>query len=119
MEPLSASGLIRTLCRDPEHLTLLAMDRSPLDSSTITAAAYDDAAQLLEIEFRTGRVYQFEGVPRGVYDWLVRTPSKGAYFARMINNRYPFREVSERENPDEPDLTQLLTDSVRWLRDKQ
>ena len=94
------------------------MERSLLESRSVASVGYDDASRVLEIEFRTGRIYQFEGVPRGVYDWFLRTPSKGAYFARMINNRYPFRDVTAPASPDEPDLTQLLRDSVRWLRDK-
>lgn len=60
----------------------------------MASVGYDDGARVLEVEFRTGRIYQYAGVPRSVYDWLLRTPDKGAYVARMIVDRYEYRDVT-------------------------
>jgi hypothetical protein len=97
------------------------MERTSLESSSVASAGYDDATGVLEIEFKSGRIYQFEAVPRGVFDWLLRTPNKGSYVARMINNRYPFRDVTQRAEPatPEPDILTQLRDSVRWLEEKK
>jgi KTSC domain len=94
------------------------MERSPLTSSSVASAGYDDATLVLEIEFTSGRIYQFEDVPRGVFDWLLRTPNKGSYVARMINNKFRYRDVTPRADTDEPDILGQLRDSVRWLEDK-
>jgi hypothetical protein len=96
------------------------MERSPLDSSAVRSAGYDDANQVLELEFSNGRIYQFDAVPRGVYDWLLRTPNKGGYVNRMINGRYAHRDITRASQPPqpEPDLAQILSESVRRLEDK-
>jgi hypothetical protein len=95
------------------------MERSPLASSSVASAGYDDAARVLEIEFTSGRIYQFEEVPRGVYDWLLRTPNKGSYVARMINSKFVYRDVTPRPATSEPDILGQLRDSVRWLEEKK
>lgn len=74
---------------------------------------------MLEIEFSSGRIYQFEGVPLSVYQWLLRTPSKGGFVTRMINSRYPYRDVTRAVvTPSQDDLVKVLSDSVRRLEDK-
>jgi hypothetical protein len=98
------------------------MERSPLESSSVASAGYDDATQVLEIEFKSGRIYQFTEVPRGVFDWLLRTPNKGSYVARMINGRYAYSDVTDAKSAataSEPDILTQLRDSVRWLEDKK
>jgi hypothetical protein len=96
------------------------MERSPLDSSAVRSAGYDDASQVLELEFSNGRIYQFDAVPRAVYDWLLRTPNKGGYVNRMINGRYTHRDITRASQPPQPerDLAQILSDSLRRLEDK-
>jgi len=97
------------------------MERSPLASSSVASAGYDEVTRVLEIEFTSGRIYQFEEVPRGVFDWLLRTPNKGSYVARMINNVYRYQDVTPRTGGDESevDLAEQLRDSVRRLEEKK
>jgi len=57
------------------------MKRTPVTSSSIASVGYDDAAQVMEIEFKTGRVYQFPMIPRDKYDALMAAPSVGKYYA--------------------------------------
>jgi hypothetical protein len=101
------------------------MERSPLASSSVASVGYDDATNVLEIEFKSGRIYQFEEVPRGVFDWLLRTPNKGSYVARMVNGKYRYRDVTAGAGPDagaaetEPDILTQLQNSVRLLEDKK
>jgi KTSC domain-containing protein len=70
------------------------MERQPLASRAIVSAGYDAASGTLELEFASGRIYQYDGVSQGTYDWLLRASSKGAYVSRMINDRYPYRDVT-------------------------
>ncbi len=59
-----------------------------LDSSPIAHVAYDDHGQHLHIEFRDGSAYIYHGVPRPVYDELLRAHSQGAYFNKNIRSGY-------------------------------
>lgn len=97
------------------------MERSPLASSSVASAGYDEDTRVLEIEFKSGRIYQFEDVPPGVFDWLLRTPNKGVYVARMINNVYRYQDLTLPPPRDEPevDLAAQLRDSVRRLEEKK
>ena len=89
------------------------MERLPLASRAVLSAGYDPASQLLELEFATGRIYQYDGVSAGTYQWLLRAPSKGLFVARMINNRYPFRDVTPPPASAQRDLTEALQASLR------
>jgi hypothetical protein len=84
------------------------MERSPVDSRSLRSVGYDPSTSELEIEFHTGRIYRFSGVPAGVYAWLLRSPAKGGWFNRMIRDRYPYREVDER-----PSVESDLLDDLR------
>ena len=95
------------------------MQRKALASTAVVSVGYDDATLVLEIEFSSGRIYQYSEVPRGVYEWLLRTPSKGSYVARMINDRYPYRDITEPPATAAPDLMQQLQESLRTLEDKK
>jgi hypothetical protein len=93
-----------------------AVDRVALESSVVVSAGYDPATQVLELEFASGRIYQFEGVPPGTYQWLLRTPSKGSYVARMINDRYAYRDVTSPPPETQGDLAERLRASLEGIR---
>lgn len=86
------------------------MERLPLTSKAVLSAGYDPATQTLELEFVGGRVYRYREVPEGVYAWLLRTPSKGAYVNRKIDGQYDYEEV--RESEPAQDLLAALRASV-------
>ena len=90
-----------------------AMDRMPLRSSAVVSAGYDPQTQTLELEFANSRIYRYEAVPQGTYDWLLRAPSKGAFVARMINDRYAFRDVTPPSETATQDLGAALRASLR------
>jgi len=66
------------------------MNRIPVSSSNLASVGYDPASQTLEIQFHHGAVYQYRGVPQGVYSNLMNAASKGTYFSANIKNHYPF-----------------------------
>jgi hypothetical protein len=69
------------------------MLRTPVASSNLRAVGYDPDLHLLEIEFRDGRIYQYPGVPAGVFRGLMNAASKGSYFHNHIEGTYPYRRV--------------------------
>ncbi len=46
------------------------MDRIRLKSNDLLSVGYDEALQILEIQFHHGGIYQYFGVPKKIYDGL-------------------------------------------------
>ncbi len=71
-----------------------AMPRQPVKSSDITSIGYDASTSTLEVEFRTGAVYQYYSVPRSVYEGRMGAKSHGSYFARYVKAAgYRYKEL--------------------------
>jgi hypothetical protein len=66
------------------------VERTPVSSSDIASIGYDEDNQILEVEFNSGSVYQYSGVPSSEYDGIMNADSKGKYLHANIKNRYPF-----------------------------
>jgi len=70
------------------------MERKAVTSSAIASIGYDESSCTLEIEFRTGAVYQYENVPANVYQGLVAALSKGLYFDQHVRDAgYPYTRI--------------------------
>lgn len=69
------------------------MKRSAVKSRDLAIVGYDAATETLEVTFRGGGVYQYEKVPAGVYEELMRTRSHGIYFRDHIKDKFPFKKV--------------------------
>lgn len=69
------------------------MNRIPVVSSNLASVGYEGG--ILEIEFKSGLVYQYSGVPAYVFEALMSAPSHGKYFSAHIRNNssYPCRQV--------------------------
>ena len=58
----------------------------PVDSSAIRAVGYDGST--LTVEFHSGRIYDHPNVPYSVFENLMHSSSKGAYYNQYIRGRY-------------------------------
>jgi len=65
------------------------MERIAVSSSNIQSVGYDADSSTLEIEFNSGGLYQYQGVPQSEYDAFMNAGSKGKYFHANIKNGYP------------------------------
>jgi hypothetical protein len=54
---------------------------------------YDESTKILEIEFQTGLVYQYAGVPLKVYQELVRSDEIGKYFTDKVRSRFRTKQI--------------------------
>ena len=105
---------------------LSAVMRQPVMSRALRSVGYDAEAEVLEIEFHSGSVYAYEGVPSSVYEWLLRVPNKGVFVSRQIVGRYTERALPSRAGsyPSQPRSTppelleQALIDSLAKLEDQ-
>jgi hypothetical protein len=64
------------------------MLRQAVESSMIKSIGHDGKTNVLEVEFRTGRVYQYFLVPHSVYRELMQAASIGEYFNTRIRGNY-------------------------------
>ena len=66
-----------------------------VDSTTLVTVSYDDARELLQLEFCSRAVYQYFSVPTAVYQSLLDASSKGRFFNHAIRGRFPYRLISD------------------------
>jgi hypothetical protein len=64
-----------------------------VESTTLVTVGYDEAQELLQLEFCSRAVYLYFGVPAAVFEALLDAPSKGRYFNAAIRGRYPYRQM--------------------------
>lgn len=54
----------------------------------ITSVGYSSDAELLEVEFTDGTVYEYYNVPAFVFERLLQAPSIGKFFHAEIRSSY-------------------------------
>lgn len=64
------------------------MDRQLVTSSNLASVGYDATAETLEVEFKSGLIYQYYNVPQIMFDQLLQAPSVGTFFNANIKNVY-------------------------------
>ena len=64
------------------------MERTSVISSNIRTVGYDPEASTLEVEFRSGGVYQYNGVEQALFDELMEAPSVGRFFHQRVRGIY-------------------------------
>jgi uncharacterized protein YuzE len=62
------------------------------DSSMISAYAYDEEKQILEVAFHRTGVYRYFDVPRHVFEGLHRASSKGSYMRGAVIDMYDYEK---------------------------
>jgi hypothetical protein len=63
-----------------------------VESTTLATVSYDAERELLQLEFRDRTVYQYSAVPAHIHAALLRAPSKGCYFNRVIRGRFAYSQ---------------------------
>ncbi len=69
------------------------MERVRVSSSNMKAVGYDAEAQILEVEFLNGSIYQYFYVPEYKFEGLLRASSKGGYLNDHIKGGYRYRRL--------------------------
>ena len=65
-----------------------------MPSSVIRRFAWRADQSVLDVEFVTGRVYRYAGVPEAEASGMRRVLSKGGYFNRHIRHSYPCEQLA-------------------------
>ncbi len=69
------------------------INRQAVKSSSLASAGYAPVAQILEVEFRNGRVYRYFGVPPEAYKQFLSAESRGRYLNRFIKGHYRYVRI--------------------------
>ena len=70
------------------------MKRTAVDSSLLLSAGYDAKKQVLELEFDSGRIYQYEDVSPSEHKGLMEADSHGRYFLANIKGAYSYQRLN-------------------------
>jgi hypothetical protein len=70
------------------------MRRQAVNSSNVASVGYDENSKVLEVAFKSGGVYQYSNVPRGIYEGMISATSVGSYFHKMVKEKFAFTKVS-------------------------
>ncbi len=74
------------------------MTYTDVDSSMIDRVGYDEKEQILEVRFvNSGDSYQYFGVPKTVFEDLLKAPSKGSFMHENVIDCYDFGKVRGRK----------------------
>ena len=71
----------------------MTINRQSVSSSNVCSVGYDVDTDTLEVEFHSGSIYQYDGVPESVYLGLMQAASKGSYLHQHIRDQYPYRRI--------------------------
>lgn len=69
------------------------MDKQAVSSSLVKSIGYDRQTETLEIEFGSGRVYQYYGVPGRLHVEIMQAPSKGQFFNACIKDQFRYSQI--------------------------
>jgi len=67
--------------------------RESVISTELRSVGYEAESLILEVEFRTGGIYHYFGVPAAAHAALMSAPSKGRYFNAYIRSIYPYQRI--------------------------
>jgi len=54
---------------------------------------YNENSKILEIEFHSGLVYEYSGVPPKVYKDLMKSDAVGKYFSDKVRTRFRTKQI--------------------------
>ncbi len=69
------------------------MDRPSVASSNLAEVGYDSDLETLEVQFKSGGIYQYFNVPAFMYERLMSAESIGRFFNAEIKGHYPEAKV--------------------------
>jgi len=72
---------------------IMQMERESVASSTVLSIGYEPTSETLEVEFKSGGIYQYYNVPEPVYQAFMASDSKGTFLHVNIKNAFPCSRV--------------------------
>lgn len=70
------------------------MERQAVESSNIASVGHDATQDILEVEFNSGAVWQYVGVPRDLAEKLVKADSVGQFFKQNVLGKFSAQKAA-------------------------
>ena len=68
----------------------------PVKSSDLKSVGYDPPTRTLEVEFKRGRVYRYEGVPPDIFEKMSSARSIGKFFHQnIVRGDFRFKRIGK------------------------
>lgn len=80
----------KTENQEPEAIAM-----QPVNSTMAAAIGYDPNQQILQVEFATGKVYQYTDVEEETWDNLCQADSIGSFYNHQIKGNYNCRRLNQ------------------------
>ena len=77
------------------------MERHPVKSTNVKSVGYDAEEKVLELEFRSGGVYQYAGVQPEMYADLLDAESVGRFVSQVVRAGRRGLKIEEEEGRGE------------------
>ena len=72
---------------------MILLERQSVKSVILRSVGYDESTKILEIEFHSGLVYQYSGVPLKIYTDLMRSGEIGKYFSDKVRTQFRTKQI--------------------------
>ena len=73
---------------------MILVERLSVKSRILRSVGYDESTKILEIEFSSGFVYQYSGVPPKVYADLMHSAEIGKYYSEKVRPKFQTKQVA-------------------------
>jgi hypothetical protein len=71
------------------------MTRTKVTADILRSVGYDPDSELLELEFTSGDIYDYQKVQPHLYMGLMSSNAKDAYFNKYIRDHYEVEKIKE------------------------
>ena len=72
---------------------MIPLERQSVKSVILRSVGYDELTRILEIEFSTGLVYQYSGVPLKIYKDFMHSGEMGKFFSEKVRTQFRTKQV--------------------------
>ena len=77
------------------------MERKPVKSTNVKAVGYDAETKVLEVEFKSGGIYQYAGVQKEMYADLLAAESVGRFVSQVVRAGRRGLRIEEEKGGDD------------------
>lgn len=71
----------------------IEFDMQAVTSTQLSQVGYNEAAKKLRVLFVNGATYEYDTVPKEVYEGLIEAPSAGSFFNGRVKGHFPFQKL--------------------------
>jgi KTSC domain-containing protein len=89
--------------------------KNAVESSNILSVTYSPEFQILQVEFKNGKIYDYMALPADIFYEFMAAESKGSYLAKNIKGKFECKEYISATIPAGqpiPEIDEITGDKV-------